>query len=73
MILIYKGGSVRLNTVVMVDRQQLAVLVIRGHHWCRFFELYPAKQLPAGKEQVKVYLQDLDGQVRWELISESKC
>lgn len=71
---IYKGRTVRaaLNAVNDYGRPAaiwLAVLVDRGHRELPIHPDFTGKQLPTAKEeQVKVYLQDLDGRDAVELI-----
>lgn len=72
---IYKGRTIRaaLNAVNEYGRPSaiwLAVLVDRGHRELPIHPDFTGKQLPTAKEeQVKVYLQDLDGRDAVELIS----
>ncbi len=72
---IYKGRTIRaaLNAVNEYGRPSaiwLAVLVDRGHRELPIHPDFIGKQLPTAKEeQVKVYLQDLDGRDAVELIS----
>lgn len=71
---IYKGRTIRaaLNAVNDYGRPAsiwLAVLVDRGHRELPIHPDFIGKQLPTAKdEQVKVYLQDLDGRDAVELI-----
>ena len=71
---IYKGRTIRaaLNAVNDYGRPEsiwLAVLVDRGHRELPIHPDFIGKQLPTAKdEQVKVYLQDLDGRDAVELI-----
>jgi pyrimidine operon attenuation protein/uracil phosphoribosyltransferase len=71
---IYKGRTIRaaLNAVNDYGRPSaiwLAVLVDRGHRELPIQPDFIGKQLPTAKEeQVKVYLQDLDGRDAVELI-----
>jgi pyrimidine operon attenuation protein/uracil phosphoribosyltransferase len=71
---IYKGRTVRaaLNAVNDYGRPAaiwLAVLVDRGHRELPIHPDFTGKQLPTAKEeQIKVYLQDLDGRDAVELI-----
>lgn len=71
---IYKGRTVRaaLNAVNEYGRPEkiwLAVLVDRGHREVPIHPDFTGKKLPTAKEeQVKVYLQELDGRDRVELI-----
>jgi pyrimidine operon attenuation protein/uracil phosphoribosyltransferase len=71
---IYKGRTVRaaLNAVIEYGRPEsifLAVLVDRGHRELPIQPDFTGKQLPTAKdEQVKVYLQDLDGKDGVDLI-----
>ncbi|NHC36288.1 bifunctional pyr operon transcriptional regulator/uracil phosphoribosyltransferase PyrR [Scytonema millei] len=71
---IYKGRTIRaaLNAVNEYGRPEsiwLAVLVDRGHRELPIHPDFIGKQLPTAKdEQVKVYLQDLDGRDAVELI-----
>ncbi|MFB2835405.1 bifunctional pyr operon transcriptional regulator/uracil phosphoribosyltransferase PyrR [Floridanema evergladense] len=71
---IYKGRTVRaaLNAVIEYGRPEsifLAVLVDRGHRELPIQPDFTGKQLPTAKdEQVKVYLQELDGKDGVELI-----
>lgn len=71
---IYKGRTIRaaLNAVLEYGRPQaiwFAVLVDRGHRELPIHPDFIGKQLPtASEEQVKVYLQDLDGRDCVELI-----
>jgi len=71
---IYKGRTVRaaLNAVIEYGRAEsifLAVLVDRGHRELPIQPDFTGKQLPTAKEeQVKVYLQDLDGKDGVDLI-----
>ena len=75
---IYKGRTIRaaLNAVNEYGRPAaiwLAVLVDRGHRELPIHPDFIGKQLPTAKEeQVKVYLQDLDGRDAVELISDQK-
>lgn len=71
---IYKGRTIRaaLNAVNEYGRPSaiwLAVLVDRGHRELPIHPDFIGKQLPTAKEeQIKVYLQDLDGRDAVELI-----
>lgn len=71
---IYKGRTVRaaMNAVNEYGRPEsilLAVLVDRGHRELPIHPDFTGKLLPTAKEeQVKVYLQDLDGRDAVELI-----
>jgi pyrimidine operon attenuation protein/uracil phosphoribosyltransferase len=71
---IYKGRTIRaaLNAVTEYGRPQairLLVLVDRGHRELPIRPDFTGKQLPTGaEEQVKVYLQDVDGRDGVELI-----
>lgn len=71
---IYKGRTIRaaLNAVTEYGRPQsirLAVLVDRGHRELPIHPDFTGKKLPtASEEQVKVYLQDIDGKDGVELI-----
>lgn len=71
---IYKGRTIRaaLNAVLEYGRPQairLLVLVDRGHRELPIHPDFIGKQLPtAEEEQVKVYLQDIDGRDAVELI-----
>jgi len=71
---IYKGRTIRaaLNAINEYGRPEsiwLAVLVDRGHRELPIHPDFIGKQLPTAKdEQVKVYLQDLDGRDAVELI-----
>jgi len=71
---IYKGRTIRaaLNAVNEYGRPStiwLAVLIDRGHRELPIHPDFTGKQLPTAKEeQVKVYLQDLDGRDAVELI-----
>ncbi len=71
---IYKGRTIRaaLNAVIEYGRPQairLLVLVDRGHRELPIHPDFIGKQLPtADEEQVKVYLQDVDGRDAVELI-----
>jgi pyrimidine operon attenuation protein/uracil phosphoribosyltransferase len=71
---IYKGRTIRaaLNAVNEYGRPEsiwLAVLVDRGHRELPIHPDFIGKQLPTAKdEQVKVYLQDVDGRDAVELI-----
>lgn len=72
---IYKGRTVRaaLNAVSDYGRPSaiwLAVLIDRGHRELPIHPDFIGKQLPTAKEeQIKVYLQDLDGRDAVELIN----
>jgi pyrimidine operon attenuation protein/uracil phosphoribosyltransferase len=74
---IYKGRTIRaaLNAVNEYGRPAaiwLAVLVDRGHRELPIQPDFIGKHLPTAKEeQVKVYLQDLDGRDAVELIGSS--
>ena len=71
---IYKGRTIRaaLNAVTEYGRPesiQLLVLVDRGHRELPIHPDFTGKQLPtAAEEQIKVYLQDLDGRDAVELV-----
>ncbi|CBN55502.1 bifunctional pyrimidine regulatory protein PyrR uracil phosphoribosyltransferase [Kamptonema sp. PCC 6506] len=71
---IYKGRTIRaaLNAVTEYGRPEiiwLAVLVDRGHRELPIHPDFTGKKLPTAKEeQVKVYIQDLDGRDGVELI-----
>ena len=71
---IYKGRTVRaaLNAVHEYGRPEaiwLAVLVDRGHRELPIHPDFIGRNLPTAKEeQVKVYLQDIDGRDAVELI-----
>ena len=71
---IYQGRTVRaaLNAVIEYGRPEsilLAVLVDRGHRELPIQPDFTGKQLPTAKdEQVKVYLQELDGKDGVDLI-----
>jgi len=71
---LYKGRTIRaaLNAVTEYGRPQvirLLVLVDRGHRELPIHPDYIGKSLPtASEEQVKVYLQDIDGKDAVELI-----
>ena len=71
---IYKGRTIRaaLNAVIEYGRPEairLAVLVDRGHRELPIHPDFIGKTLPTAKdEQVKVYIQDIDGKDRVELI-----
>jgi pyrimidine operon attenuation protein / uracil phosphoribosyltransferase len=73
---IYKGRTIRaaLNAVIEYGRPQvirLLVLVDRGHRELPIRPDFTGKQLPtAAEEQVKVYLQDVDGRDGVELIKD---
>ncbi|MBD2485101.1 bifunctional pyr operon transcriptional regulator/uracil phosphoribosyltransferase PyrR [Planktothrix sp. FACHB-1365] len=72
---IYKGRTIRaaLNAVIDYGRPEtigLAVLVDRGHRQLPIHPDFIGKILPTAKEeQVKVYLEDLDGRDAVELLS----
>ncbi len=72
---IYKGRTVRaaLNAINDYGRPEiiwLAVLVDRGHREVPIHPDFTGKKLPTAKEeQVKVYLQEIDGRDGIELIS----
>lgn len=72
---IYKGRTIRaaLNAVIDYGRPEtigLAVLVDRGHRQLPIHPDFTGKKLPTAKEeQVKVYLEDLDGRDAVELLS----
>lgn len=74
---IYKGRTVRaaLNATTEYGRPeviQLLVLVDRGHRELPIHPDFTGKQLPtAAEEQVKVYLQAVDGKDAVELVKES--
>ncbi len=71
---IYKGRTVRaaLNAVVEYGRPEairLVVLVDRGHRELPIHPDFTGKKLPTSKEEeVKVYVQDLDGRDGVELF-----
>jgi pyrimidine operon attenuation protein/uracil phosphoribosyltransferase len=71
---IYKGRTIRaaLNAVIEYGRPQrirLLVLIDRGHRELPIHPDFTGKKLPtASEEQVKVYLQDIDGRDAVELI-----
>jgi pyrimidine operon attenuation protein/uracil phosphoribosyltransferase len=71
---IYKGRTIRsaLNAVLEYGRPErikLVVLVDRGHRELPIHPDFIGKKLPtAREEQVKVYLQDVDGRDAVELI-----
>jgi pyrimidine operon attenuation protein/uracil phosphoribosyltransferase len=71
---IYKGRTIRaaLNAVTEYGRPEsigLVVLVDRGHRELPIHPDFTGKQLPTAKEeQVKVYLQSIDGKDAVELI-----
>jgi pyrimidine operon attenuation protein/uracil phosphoribosyltransferase len=71
---IYKGRTIRaaLNAAIEYGRPEairLVVLVDRGHRELPIHPDFVGKQLPtAREEQVKVYLQDVDGRDAVELI-----
>jgi pyrimidine operon attenuation protein/uracil phosphoribosyltransferase len=71
---IFKGRTIRaaLNAVNDYGRPaviRLVVLVDRGHREVPIHPDFTGKQLPTAKEeQVKVYLQDIDGRDGVELI-----
>jgi pyrimidine operon attenuation protein/uracil phosphoribosyltransferase len=71
---IFKGRTIRaaLNAVNDYGRPEvirLAVLVDRGHREVPIHPDFTGKQLPTAKEEkVKVYLQEIDGQDRVEVI-----
>jgi pyrimidine operon attenuation protein/uracil phosphoribosyltransferase len=71
---IFKGRTVRaaLNAVIEYGRPEairLAVLVDRGHRELPIHPDFTGKELPtASEEQVKVYLQAIDGRDGVELI-----
>lgn len=71
---IYKGRTIRaaLNAVNDYGRPEaiwLAVLVDRGHRELPIHPDFTGKKLPTAKEeQVKVYLQDVDGRDAVELV-----
>ena len=73
---IYKGRTIRaaLNAVTEYGRPEiiwLAVLVDRGHRELPIHPDFTGKKLPtAQEEQVKVYIQDLDGRDGVELIKD---
>ncbi len=72
---IYSGRTIRaaLNAVNEYGRPEtigLAVLVDRGHRQLPIHPDFVGKELPTARdEQVKVYLEEIDGQDRVELIS----
>ncbi len=71
---IYKGRTIRaaLNAVIEYGRPEairLVVLVDRGHRELPIRPDFTGKTLPTAKEeQVKVYMQDIDGRDGVELI-----
>lgn len=71
---IYKGRTIRaaLNAILDYGRPQtirLLVLVDRGHRELPIHPDFTGKKLPtAQEEQIKVYLQDIDGRDAVELI-----
>jgi pyrimidine operon attenuation protein/uracil phosphoribosyltransferase len=71
---IYRGRTIRaaLNAVTEYGRPQvirLVTLVDRGHRELPIHPDFAGKQLPtAAEEQIKVYLQDIDGRDAVELI-----
>lgn len=71
---IYKGRTIRaaLNAVIEYGRPEkirLLVLVDRGHRELPIHPDFIGKELPTAKEeQVRVYLQDIDGKDTVELI-----
>ncbi|MGH2414685.1 MAG: bifunctional pyr operon transcriptional regulator/uracil phosphoribosyltransferase PyrR, partial [Microcystaceae cyanobacterium] len=71
---IYKGRTIRaaLNAITEYGRPQvirLLVLVDRGHRELPIHPDFIGKTLPtASEEQVKVYLQDIDGRDAVELV-----
>jgi pyrimidine operon attenuation protein/uracil phosphoribosyltransferase len=71
---IYKGRTIRaaLNAVIEYGRPQrirLLVLIDRGHRELPIHPDFTGKKLPtAAEEQVKVYLQDIDGRDAVELL-----
>ncbi|WP_413161143.1 bifunctional pyr operon transcriptional regulator/uracil phosphoribosyltransferase PyrR [Capilliphycus salinus ALCB114379] len=71
---IYSGRTIRaaLNAVNEYGRPEtiaLAVLVDRGHRQLPIHPNFVGKELPtAREEQVKVYLEEIDGQDRVELL-----
>lgn len=73
---VYKGRTIRaaLNAMTEYGRPQvirLLVLVDRGHRELPICPDFTGKQLPtATEEQVKVYLQDIDGRDAVELIKD---
>lgn len=73
---IYKGRTIRaaLNAVTEYGRPQaiqLLVLVDRGHRELPICPDFTGKQLPtAAEEQVKVYLQNIDGRDAVELLKD---
>jgi pyrimidine operon attenuation protein / uracil phosphoribosyltransferase len=75
---IYKGRTIRaaLNAVNEYGRPatiRLAVLVDRGHREVPIHPDFTGKKLPTAKEeQVKVYLQDMDGRDAVELMTRSR-
>jgi pyrimidine operon attenuation protein / uracil phosphoribosyltransferase len=74
---IFKGRTIRaaLNAVNEYGRPEaiwLAVLVDRGHREVPIHPDFTGKELPTAKEeQVKVYLQDVDGRDGVELVKRS--
>ncbi|MGF1478902.1 MAG: bifunctional pyr operon transcriptional regulator/uracil phosphoribosyltransferase PyrR [Cyanophyceae cyanobacterium] len=73
---IYKGRTIRaaLNATTEYGRPEnirLLVLVDRGHRELPIHPDFTGKQLPtAADEQVKVYLQDIDGRDAVELLKQ---
>lgn len=73
---IYSGRTIRaaLNAVIEYGRPdviQLAVLVDRGHRQLPIQADFIGKELPTARdEQVRVYLEEIDGCDRVELISQ---
>jgi len=73
---IYKGRTIRaaLNAVTEYGRPEtiwLVVLVDRGHRQLPIHPDFTGKKLPTAKEeQVKVYVQDVDGRDGVELIKD---
>ncbi len=74
---IYRGRTIRaaLNAITEYGRPQvtwLLVLVDRGHRELPIHPDFTGKKLPtSAEEQVKVYLQDIDGRDAVELIREN--
>jgi pyrimidine operon attenuation protein/uracil phosphoribosyltransferase len=72
---IYSGRTIRaaLNAVNEYGRPEiitLSVLVDRGHRQLPIHPNFVGKELPTAREEiVKVYLEEIDGQDRVELIS----
>ena len=75
---IYSGRTIRaaLNAVNDYGRPELirlAVLIDRGHRQLPIHPDFVGKQLPTAKEEeIKVYLQDIDGRDAVELLTRSR-